>query len=277
MSIDLLQQFLGGDSQRQQEYSDFAQRYSNNPHSVSNEEAAQRYQEIIRHAPPELVEQAFDYAFRQLPLNDREALAAQLRAASQDSSRPFDGYSYRSERQAATPQNLKRMLSQASQQDPDLLGKLFGPDSPLNTPLGRMLLSAVITYLVNRMLGNQQQGGAPASQQQQPGGGLGDIFGKILGGQGQGGQQEPAGGLGGLIGAILGGQQSAGGLGAQQPAGGLGDIIGAILGGQAQGSMPGGQPQGRGAGNPQQQQEPQGDVLGSLRKDDERQRGLTDK
>src|SRR5262245_51914257 len=105
MSIDLLQQFFGGDSQRQQEYSDFARRYSDNPNNVSNEEAAQRYQEIIRHAPPEIVDQAFDYAFRQLPLNDREALAVQLRAASQDASRPFDGYTYRNERQAATPQN----------------------------------------------------------------------------------------------------------------------------------------------------------------------------
>jgi hypothetical protein len=249
MSIDGLQRFLG-DANRQQEYRDFVQRSTDNPSSVSNAETAQRYSELFRHAPPELVEQAFDYAFQQLPQHDRHALAAQLHTATQDPSRPFDGYTYSDPQAAADPQSMKRMLSQAAQQDPDLIGKLLGPDSPLNTPLGHMLLSAAVAYLVNRLLGNQTQGGTSGAQQ--PAGGLGDLIGKILSGQ-QSGEQSN-----------------------QQPAGGLGDLIGQILGGLAHGGTPGIQSQGHSSDAPPAAQEPQSKVLGSLRKDEPPQRSLKD-
>ena len=215
MSIDLLQRFLG-DPQRQQQYRDFVQRSTDNPSSVSNAETAQRYSDLFRHVPPELVEQALDHAFQQLPQQDRQALAVQLHTATHDPNRPFDGYTYSDPQAAADPQSLKRMLSQATQQDPDLISKLMGPDSPLNTPLGRMLLSAAVAYLVNHLLGNQTQ---RAPEAQQPEGGLGDLIGQIL-------RSQP------------GGAQSS-----QQPSGGLGDLIGQILGGQGQGGIPATQPQ----------------------------------
>src|SRR5262245_47560510 len=103
MSIDVLQRFLG-DPHRQQEYRDFVQRSKDNPTSVSNAETAQRYSELFRHAPPELVEQALDHAFQQLPAPDRQLLATQLHAATLDPSRPFDGYTYTDPQAAAEPQ-----------------------------------------------------------------------------------------------------------------------------------------------------------------------------
>lgn len=55
--------------------------------------------------------------------------------------------------------------------------------------------------LIQALLG----GGQPAPQPQQSSGGLGDLFGAMLGGQQQ--QQQSSGGLGDLLGTMLGGQQ----------------------------------------------------------------------
>jgi hypothetical protein len=216
-------------AEKQADYSDYLKRFQEDPHSISTEEAAQRYQELVRHAPPELAAEANQQIMGLLPQNERDVLATNIQGGSQ------------------TPQTL------------GLLDHILGKDSVLNTPLGKMILSAAVAYLANRML-NQQQGqagtrapsgglgdlistilsGAAATQtqggnQQSPAGGLGDILGAILGGQAQGGQQMPAGqvptgGLGDILGALMGGQVQQAGSG-QAPAGGLGDILGALMGG----------------------------------------------
>ncbi len=142
MSIDLLQQFFGANPQRQQEYDEFLQRYQNDPGSISDEEAARRYHEMMRNAPPEMIEQANQHAFRQLPQQDRHALAEHFRDASRDPSRPFDGYTADDPDQAADPGTLGRMVGQAGRQDPNLLDQLIGPGSPLNSPMGRAALAA---------------------------------------------------------------------------------------------------------------------------------------
>ena len=59
-------------------------------------------------------------------------------------------------------------------------------------------------------------------------GGIGDLLGGLLGGQGGGGGAA-GGGLGDLLGAALGGGRTNAGAGA----GGLGDLLGGVLGGDA--------------------------------------------
>jgi hypothetical protein len=98
--------------------------------------------------------------------------------------------------------------------------------------------------------GGLEQGGAD------PTGGLGDILGQVLGGQGgQGGMPggmeqggDPMGGLGDILGGLLGGAQGGGmpggmASGGEDPMGGLGAILGQVLGGQG-GAMSGGAEQG---------------------------------
>lgn len=171
MAMDLLQQFLGANPQRQQEYSDFVRRFQNDPNSISDEEAARRYREMMRNAPPEVAAEANQQVFSHLPEQQRQALADHFRNASQDPNRPFDGYSYDDRNQAADPRNLGRMASQATQQDPDLLGQLVGPNSPLNSTLGKAALAAGAAFLASRVLGGQ--GKMPD---------LGGLFGGMSGG-----------------------------------------------------------------------------------------------
>jgi hypothetical protein len=215
--------------QSRADYSDYLKRFQEDPQSISTEEAAQRYQELVRHAPPELAAEANQQIMGLLPQNEREVLADNIQGS---------------------PQNF------------GLLDKVLGKDSVLNTPLGKMILSAAVAYLMKRMLGQQQgqagtqapggglgdlissiltsaaasqaQGGSQAPAGQVPAGGLGDILGALMGDQAQGNQQMPAGqvpagGLGDILGALLGGQAQVGGQ-SQVPAGGLGDLLGALLG-----------------------------------------------
>jgi hypothetical protein len=214
MGVHLSDQPLGADSNRQADYGDFLKRFQEDPQSISAEEAAQRYRELVSHAPPELAAETNQQLMGLLPQNDREVLADNIRGSG-------------------------------ARQNFGLLDNLLGKDSFLNTPLGKMILSAAVAYLAKRMLGQQEsQVGSQA-----PSGGLADIIGSILtgaaGAQAQGGQA-PAGGLPGGLGDILGALGGAQAQGGQAPAGGLpgglGDILGALGGAQAQsgGALPGG-------------------------------------
>src|SRR5215203_3427302 len=109
--------------QSRADYSDFLKRFQEDPHSISTEEAAQRYQELVSHAPPELAAEANQQIMGLLPQNEREVLADNIHGV---------------------PQSF------------GLLDNVLGKDSVLNTPLGKMILSAVVAYLAKRMLGQAQ-------------------------------------------------------------------------------------------------------------------------
>src|SRR5215207_1329380 len=91
--------------QSRADYSDFLKRFQEDPHSISTEEAAQRYQELVSHAPPELAAEANQQIMGLLPQNEREVLADNIHGV---------------------------------QQDIGLLDNILGKDSVLNTPLGKM-------------------------------------------------------------------------------------------------------------------------------------------
>jgi hypothetical protein len=158
MAMDLLQKFFGTNPQAQQEYGDFVQRYQNDPNSISDEEAARRYREMMRNAPPEVAAEAHERAFGQLSQQDRRQLAERYRDATNDPNRPFNGYNYNNPSEAADPRNLGRMSQQAEQQDPDLFDKILGKDSPLNSTLGRAALAGAAAYVASRVLGGQGGG-----------------------------------------------------------------------------------------------------------------------
>ena len=222
-------------TQQQQDYADFLRRFEADPSSISGEEAARRYHELIGLASPEEAAAAQKQALGQLPHESRRTLAQHFQEAHNDPSNPFDGYTFDNADQAAEPQSLGRMTFQAGQQDQSTLGRI------LNSPIGRMAMAAIAAYLARRMFGGQQSD--ETGMERQAGGGL-DI-GALLGAlaQAQGGAQGSGqSGQGGLdIGAILGAlAQAQGGAqaGGRQAGGGapdLGDLLGALGGAQGGG------------------------------------------
>src|SRR5438067_2203251 len=108
--LNRLSQFLDQDPSRQQDYQNFAQRYQQDPNSISDEEAAQRYRELMAHADPQAAEQAHAQAFQQLPQQDRQQWAQQFQQAHQDPNIPWQGYPQGMDpSQAAHPQQLGQM------------------------------------------------------------------------------------------------------------------------------------------------------------------------
>jgi hypothetical protein len=152
MAIDMLQKFFKSNPQHQQEYSDFVQRYQDDPNSISNDEAARRYREMLRHSPSGLAADAHDEAFAQVPQADRRKLAEHFQGATQDVDRPFNGYHFPTTDEAADPHNIGQMAHQAETQDPDLLSQLIGKDSPLNSTLGRAALAGAAAYIASRVI-----------------------------------------------------------------------------------------------------------------------------
>jgi uncharacterized protein (DUF2267 family) len=201
MAMDLLQQ-LFGDQGRQQDYDDFLNRAQNNPQSISEQEAAQRYQELMRNAPPELAEEANEAVFNQLPPEMRAQMAQQFRQGHNDPGNSFQGYDYDDDERAADPRSLSRMARTAGTQNPDFLSQLA------SSPIGRAALAAGAAYLASRVLGGRGQARGGMG-----GGPFGGMGGGAMGGLGGG---SPLGG-GALGGAMGGGGGLGGALGGDQP------------------------------------------------------------
>jgi hypothetical protein len=216
------------------------QRFVSNPASVSNEDALAAVKQFLSQAPPEVAEEASQYAFGALPPEARAQVAQGFRAAHNDPSTPFDGFTFDNDDAAATPHGLGAMGLQAARQDPTLLDNLFGKGGFFSGPVGKMLLAGVATYLINRMMSGGRQGvpsggvGTTAG-----GGGLGEVLGGLLGGAAAGGAAGSQGGLGEVLGGLLGGAAAGGAAGSQggmpagaQNPGALGEVLGGLLGGQ---------------------------------------------
>jgi hypothetical protein len=219
---------------------------------MSPGEAAQRYQQIMAQLPPDVATQLNAMAFSQVPADERRQVAARLRSANDDPSRPFDGFNYADDDEGAQPLALGRMTKQARDQDPDLIQGLIGENSGLGGQLGKMALAALAYMLIQRMMGDQANTrGMPAGGGQMGGDPLGGLLGGLLGGMaggqggmGQGSAQDP---LSSILGGLLGGGQMS-----QSDTDRMGRAIGDVLGsGQGRAASQGGA-------------DPMSDLLGGL-------------
>lgn len=160
--FDKLNEFFTQDSSREQDYRDFERRYRENPDSISDEEAARRYREMMAQHSDDLdddspeTQSEFERAFSKLSPEERRALAQRYQQASRDSSRSYQGYrDDLDEERAASPRELARMTQRASREDPDLLESLMGPNSPLSGTGGRMAMAGLAALAARRFLGNR--------------------------------------------------------------------------------------------------------------------------
>ena len=201
--------------------------------SLTDEEASQRYRQILSQLPREEAAQLNALALTQVAPDQRRVLASGLKQAHNDPGSSFDGYDDDDDDVAATPQRLGQMSAKAAQQDPALVNNLFGGE---NSGLGGQIGKAALAALAAMLLRNLMSG-----QGQQPSGGYGGV------GQGAPGGMDPVtmilgSLLGGAGGGQMGGQMGGGGsYGGQPPAGDLGSILGGLLGGAKGGQTPRGQ------------------------------------
>lgn len=154
--FDKLNQFFGQDQNREQDYRDFEKRYANDPNSISDEEAARRYREMMANSDdddsPETNAEN-ERAFSQMSPDDRRKLAQQYRQANDDSGRSFQGYDRNLDDEAASsPRELSKMTRRAAKEDPDLLESVFGQNSPLSSTGGKVALAGLAAFAAKKFL-----------------------------------------------------------------------------------------------------------------------------
>ena len=146
--MDVLQKiFAGGDPQQQ-----YQQAQSGQYQDISHQDAVNAYQNAVQQAPPEVVEQAHEQAFSQLPMQQRQQVVQQFQQAANDPQQPFN-YGFSGGPQDYDPRNVGRMVTQAQQQQPDLLQQVLGPGGVLSNPMAKAALVGVAAIAAQRLMG----------------------------------------------------------------------------------------------------------------------------
>ena len=157
--FDKLNQLMGQDSGKRDDYRDFERRYREDPDGISEEEAARRYREMMAHSDDDLgdpqADAEYERAFSRMSPDERRELARRYQDASSGSSSPFDGFGGLDLDRAASPRELGRMTRQASQQDPNLLEGLLGQGSPLTSTGGKIAMAGLAALAARKFLGKR--------------------------------------------------------------------------------------------------------------------------
>lgn len=145
------------------DYQDYVDRYQQNPNSISEREAYERYQAVAPQLPPRDYHQAAHDTFAQMSPEQRRHFAQELsqRAQQEGYPPPFPDVNQNGvDDRLEDPRYLAQATSQMQQQQPGLLGQLFGggggqPNAGgmLSNPWAKGALGGIAAYGAARLLG----------------------------------------------------------------------------------------------------------------------------
>lgn len=158
MGMDMLTQMLGGGQNREQ-YQDFVKRYDQGAPwtGISDQEAADRYQQVASQLPPAMYQESAEAAFARLTPEQRRQFGQYLQqqARQQNVDIPdlnHDGIDDRLQ----DPGYLARATGQVQQQQPDILGSLLGGGGSgqgmLQSPIAKAALAGITAMAVKKMM-----------------------------------------------------------------------------------------------------------------------------
>src|SRR5829696_4776895 len=109
------------------DYQDFVERFRQGPRAVSEEEAASRYEQVAPNLPPDVYQRSAQEVFAQLTPEQRMQLGQALVQSARQQGQSFpdvnrDGIDDRMQ----DPDYLAQTATQVQQEQPGLLGRLFG-------------------------------------------------------------------------------------------------------------------------------------------------------
>ena len=152
---------------------DFINRYQQGPQRISEQEATDRYRQVASQLPPEDYLQAAKEAFARMSPEERVQFGRYLGQEAQRQGHDFvdlnqDGIDDRLQ----DPDFLAQTTSRAHQEQPGLLGQLFGGSGGggghagggtgggmLSSPLAKGVLGGIAAYGLSRMLSGKHHGG----------------------------------------------------------------------------------------------------------------------
>ena len=150
--MDFLNQLMGGE--RQQEYRGFTERYDQGPpyERISDEEAANRYDEVAPHLSEEDYRLSAQEAFERMSPEEREEFGRLLREQYQQEGQGDVPGRAAKEEDLGNPDFLAQLMSRMHHQQPDVVGSLM-----------KGMLGSGGGGLVGGMLGSGMTGGGGAS------------------------------------------------------------------------------------------------------------------
>jgi len=171
--VDILKNIFGGGSpdnyeQRAQQYQQGYQ--GGQLGGLNDQDVAQRYQNTVQYAPPEVMQQAHEEAFSRLSPQEQQQIVNQFQQAHNDPNQPFQYPGFNNGgQQTYSPAQMGGMARQAQQQQPDLLHSVLGQGGALSSPMAKMAMAGVAAFAAQRLMGNNPGSG---------GGLLGNILGQ---------------------------------------------------------------------------------------------------
>jgi hypothetical protein len=146
------------DQNNQQMYQQYANAWDQGTYNqIPQQEAYQNYGQFIRNAPPQMVEQAHQQYYEQMPPQQRGGLMQGLIGAlTQQGYNPQQAGIQNMNPYNMSPQDAARMTGYAQQQNPDILHQIMGPGGPLGSTGAKLAVAGIAALAAKQILG---QGG----------------------------------------------------------------------------------------------------------------------
>jgi len=149
------------DQNNQQMYQQYANAWDQGTYGqLPEQEARQNYRQLVQNGPPELVEQAHQQYYAQMPQQQRGGLMQSLLGAliqkglnpQQAGVSSYDPYNM-------SPRDAARLTSYAQQRDPDILHQIMGPGGPLGSTGAKLAVAGIAAVAAKQILGGGGLGG----------------------------------------------------------------------------------------------------------------------
>ena len=146
------------DQNNQQMYQQYANAWDQGTYNqIPEQEAYQNYGQFIRNAPPQVVEQAHQQYYEQMPPQQRGGLMQGLMGAlTQQGYNPQQAGVQNTNPYNMSPSDAARMTGYAQQQNPDILHQIMGPGGPLGSTGAKLAVAGIAALAAKQILG---QGG----------------------------------------------------------------------------------------------------------------------
>jgi len=176
---------LLGNSQQQQDYQNYVQRYQQGPpqEGYTDQEVLQRYQQVAPQLPPQDYQQAAQQAFDHLSPRERIQFGQYVQQQAQTQGTPVAGFGQGVAQEAYSDSGyLAQHTAQLHQQQPNLLTQLLGGGGNasgggmLGSPVAKAALAGIAAMAVSNAMGGGMGGNAI-------GGLLGGVLGQNRGGK----------------------------------------------------------------------------------------------
>ncbi len=143
------------DQNNTQMYQQYANAWDQgNYNQIPEDQARQNYQQFVRNAPPQMVQQVHEQYYQQMPPQQRGGLIQGLMGALQQRGYdPRQAGIQNTDPYNMSPQEAARLTSYAQQQQPDILHQILGPGGPLGSTGAKLAVAGLAALAAKNLLG----------------------------------------------------------------------------------------------------------------------------